>query len=581
MTVILDTSVPRALDELVERLLALKPNGPVEAWLFEDKEARRAAETRLARAGIAAKFRSTYKPLIHFFLEEFDISTLSELRIAYPVRSVAAEKRFVLEAYPLAALCGQCELVFVPSGSGELVYRVEAVDHDGGLSTSEVFAPNRVHKDATGADQLSPTGWLRVPSVGIDESLPTDFETLYTRVLDAVAGYDFGPDEPHFEELNIRISLAATDQPLDWADEVVSLREAMHEDIFFSLHEMFQARVRDGSGRTVHPGQIVPMISGCGALQPSARVETRPLAGYDASLPRQVLATATHPISLGQVLAELENLGGQHIEARSRAGRMVPGSYKRGSDAGVIISGGQHANETTGIVGALRAGQLLAQRPEAHFAISPVENPDGYALHHRLCAENARHMNHAARYTSNGENIEVNGTDSAYEKAIRQEAFALMDANFHINLHGYPAHEFTRPLSGYLPLGGELWTIPKGFLLILFHDDDWADVAQSLVEGVTRRLAGVPGLIDYNQRQMKIYEAHAGPLGSFTVINGIPVWNAGKSAKFQQAPLLLVTEFPDETIYGDTFVLGHTVQMETVTAAYDCYQELMTARSFP
>ena len=36
-------------------------------------------------------------------------------------------------------------------------------------------------------------------------------------------------------------------------------------------------------------------------------------------------------------------------------------------------------------------------------------------------------------------------------------------------------------------------------------------------------------------------------------------------------PLGLITEFPDETIYGDLFVLGHTALMETVLAAERVY----------
>ncbi|MER8977170.1 M14 family zinc carboxypeptidase [Mesorhizobium sp. M0800] len=72
------------------------------------------------------------------------------------------------------------------------------------------------------------------------------------------------------------------------------------------------------------------------------------------------------------------------FEAHSRSGRTVGARYRQGSDRAVIISGGQHANETTGIVGALRAARRLAERPSAHFVISPLENPDGYQLHWRL-----------------------------------------------------------------------------------------------------------------------------------------------------------------------------------------------------
>ncbi len=39
-------------------------------------------------------------------------------------------------------------------------------------------------------------------------------------------------------------------------------------------------------------------------------------------------------------------------------------------------------------------------------------------------------------------------------------------------------------------------------------------------------------------------------------------------------PLTLITEYPDETIYGDAFIAAHTAQMATVVAAYDALQSL-------
>ena len=36
-------------------------------------------------------------------------------------------------------------------------------------------------------------------------------------------------------------------------------------------------------------------------------------------------------------------------------------------------------------------------------------------------------------------------------------------------------------------------------------------------------------------------------------------------------PVTLITEYPDETIYGDAFRLAHTTQMNTVLAAIDLY----------
>lgn len=70
----------------------------------------------------------------------------------------------------------------------------------------------------------------------------------------------------------------------------------------------------------------------------------------------------------------------------------------------MLISGGQHANETSGVVGALRSAQALQAREntgnKAHFALIALENPDGYALHRELCSQHPHHMHHAARYSA-------------------------------------------------------------------------------------------------------------------------------------------------------------------------------------
>jgi hypothetical protein len=42
-------------------------------------------------------------------------------------------------------------------------------------------------------------------------------------------------------------------------------------------------------------------------------------------------------------------------------------------------------------------------------------------------------------------------------------------------------------------------------------------------------------------------------------------------------PLTLITEFPDETIYGEPYRFAHTVQMTTVLAAEEAYGAMMTA----
>ncbi|MGK9234308.1 peptidase M14 [Inquilinus limosus] len=571
MAVLLDRESQRTLDALRRDLSRDHRGAVVEAWLFEDEAARREAETALAAADVSARLRSAYKPLLHAFLEEIDTDGLAAATIRYPVHPAAVPDRFLLEAYPLAALLEGVELRFEP-GDETLRYRVTLAYRDGRALTTEIFAPNHLAVDHVDATSLSPTGWLRVTGrpgglPDLDERIETEVEALFRAAVDTVRAHPWGTQEPYFERLSVAVEAPAIERILPFHEEAVSLHEALHEDLYFTLLEVFQRHSgRPVGDRGLQPGQIMPEIR-TGA--PRVRVETVPfgdLADEAGDWPEQPLETAEAPLSIAQMHRELAALGGQPILARSRQGRAVPGLIRPGSRPAVVITGGQHANETTGPVGALRAARTLLQDPELHLALIPLENPDGYALHRRLCRDNPRHMHHAARYTALGDDLEYRTGDGLFERAARSEAIARTGAQLHVNLHGYPAHEWTRPFTGYLPRGFEMWTIPKGFFLILRHHPGWEETGMALIRAVARRLARIEPLVELNRAQLAAYGAHAGA-GPFTVIDGIPCL-IGPDER-HVPPLTLITEYPDETIYGDRFVLGHTVQMETVLAAVE------------
>jgi hypothetical protein len=235
----------------------------------------------------------------------------------------------------------------------------------------------------------------------------------------------------------------------------------------------------------------------------------------------------------------------------------------------VLISAGQHANETASVVGGLRAMRRLAAAGEGALAYIPVENPDGHALHHWLRAANPRHMSHAARYTALGDDLESRQAPPFHEKAARLEAIARSRAQLHINLHGYPSHEWTRPLSGYLPRGFELWTIPKGFFLIVRYRAGLAEAAERFARTLAARVAEDPALRAFNETQLATWQAHVGSI-SFPVFDGIPCMISEVVAPL--VDFTLITEYPDETIYGDAFRLAHTTQMRTTLAAVELYR---------
>ena len=581
MTLLIDQTFERTLDRLLATYATPDWQGAsLDAWLFEDAGQRRAAEARFRAAGVDARLHPAYKPLIGFFVEDARAKgPFTRVELSYPVVPEAGENRFRLEAYPLAGMIGDARLDLVPEAvaPGTMpVYRLRLEAADGSLTDLTLPAPNHLAEDHAGEMRLSPTGWLKLAHPDgrrIDQRLETDYEALFHRAMAVITAWDWGADEPFFETLEIRVDLPGADTRLPVGEEVISLHEALHEELYFSLLEHFQRRSgRPLGARDLQPGRILPEIRGSDGLVRLV-IETRPLDTGEADWPDQPLHQAEAPFGMAQIRAELDRIGGEVFVAGSRAGRPVLARHRQGSDHPVMISGGQHANEVSGVAGAIRAAALLAARPTAHFTIAPVENPDGYAMHRRLTRSQPDHMHHAARYTALGDDLEYRRQTGRgqigplYEAAIRVEARARTGADLHLNLHGYPSHEWTRPLTGYVPRGFEMWTVPKGFFLILRqhrgHD------GLRFLDALTKELlAGSAELAAFNALQQRMWHAHVGEL-PFAPINGIPCMVI--TDERSTVPFTLVSEFPDETVRGAAFRLAHTTQMRTVLAAARLY----------
>ncbi|MBB4844651.1 hypothetical protein HNP55_003195 [Paucibacter oligotrophus] len=570
--VLLDQSLPRSLDVLLDWARQARPSR-LQAWVFEGQAARRAAEQALAALGIGAQIRSAYKPILHAFLEELGLERAGELQLHLPT---PLAQRLRMETYPLAGLLRGARLSFVEDPD---LAPDEVWPRWDGQDLPPIFVP--LQASAAGA---SATAWLRAwqgDELLTDGPLPgDDYQAAAEAVFAAVAAHDWGASEPFFERLLIDIEIGGIEQDLDFGDELMSTREALHEELYFGLLEFFQQRSgRPAGDRLLRPGQIVPMIHAAEAGPTRVRVQIAPHPVLvqlppqaDAAL-LQGLADCAAPLTPEQSWAALEALAQQTAEVerfglRSVQGRPVPGLYRRGSRPGVVISAGQHANECSGVVGALRgAAQLLQQHADAHLALLPLENPDGAALHQALCRQQPQHMHHAARFTALGDDLEVRQPPAPlFEKAARLEAIARCAAGLHLSLHGYPAHEWTRPLSGYLPPGYASWAIPRGFFLILRHHpgrEPWP-----FLQALTAGLAEDQRLVDFNARQYRLWQAHWGEL-PMRVLNGIGcmVMEDSRSA----VPYTLISEYPDETVYGEVFQLAHQTQMRAVLLACELY----------
>ena len=601
MTTLLHSTIDRTLTHWVQaRLADPQPDVLWQLWCFEGLEARRAAEQKLAAHGLRARIRSSYKPLVNAVLEEVELHKLQAVELRYPVHPHAAANRFLLEAYPLAAMLDGIALHMQPSTQTQhyelhLQYRGER------QQALRVFAPNRMFAPQQGGPGITPCGWQRALDAQggqlCNEALITDYEQAYAQTMQAIQAHAWPQSEPFFGRLQISMALPGFEQAIGHTGEVMSTPEAMHEELYFSLLEHFQQiSGRHPGDRRLQPGQIVPDIRMAAQAEPlalqqlSVDVHVHALPQPADPVPAQLAqhasvasaATAASELQQAPSLAEIEALvqplfaaNGVAWQGRSVQGRSIAATYQRGSDHPVLLSGGQHANEVSGVTGGVRAALALAQQPGSHFAYIPVKNPDGYALQQWLSSYAPQQMHHAARYTALGDDLEYRDQAPWFESAVPYDAIGGSGAQLHINLHGYPAHEWTRPLTGYVPNGFDLWTIPKGFFLILRYHEGWQDAAEALADRIALALLQVPGLPEYNARQLALYQRHSGQQ-PFALRHGTPCTiNANQASR---APVTLITEFPDETVTGQALQFAHGVQCATVLAAYAAWQEIMQSR---
>src|SRR5699024_8408969 len=86
-------------------------------------------------------------------------------------------------------------------------------------------------------------------------------EQLFNTVMKTVGEPAWTGPGPHFERLVIEIDHDGQDERLPVGHERLDTAEALHEEIYFSLLELFrlQAELPEGS-RALQPGQIVPLV---------------------------------------------------------------------------------------------------------------------------------------------------------------------------------------------------------------------------------------------------------------------------------------------------------------------------------
>ncbi len=599
---------------LLDQLRALDLNGgplTVHAHVSESPEVRatlRAAVTEQLQSlghDVTVRVRSAYKAGYFWRTEEVQPlwrrAQATRLTVTYPSGPQDSPGRFLQELYPLSALMEREGLAveFLP-GKADPSYTAALYRGDTRVWQGECFIPLHPRLSTDGREVVAPTGWLTVRAGSQtlhDQRLTTDGELFWEwycgavlpRLLDLAHAR---PGLPIFRNLSVNLGLSEPDLATGVLDERISMTEALTEEVYFGTVDALKRHLgTSASSRALMPGRIVPVavstpgrngwarviLSEYGTLEMPAEAP----AGLSSKRAEEDIAPEQgafpqNPLRTWQAArAQADRFHLEwHVPAMSVDGRPVPAVVRRAEtrQGGVLVTGGQHANETTGPAAAVQLIRTLVAG-SLPFAVLPLENPDGAFLHRALIQLNPEHMHHAARYTSLGDDLEarVREGNPRWEARGRTWAAQAAGATLHLNLHGYPAHEWVRPYSGYAPFGFESWALPAGFMTIVWHHPGLGNEARELAHAIAARLQQLPDVAEHAARACRANAAHS-VRPHYELIRGLPFILAEQSGAL--CPLTVITEAPDETVYGERFRMFVRAHLAVCEAAVAHHQGL-------
>lgn len=185
----------------------------------------------------------------------------------------------------------------------------------------------------------------------------------------------------------------------------------------------------------------------------------------------------------------------------------------------------QHANEVAATNYSLKFAELIARdasyqdaAKRMNIVIQPMENPDGAALAYELHKLAPLHCIHAGRYGSLGVDIGYQaGTagDLLPEARIRPRIHETWLPDIHLNLHGYPSHEWVQSFSNYSPFLFRDYWIPRGWfayyrMLSLPIYGPWERAGRELMGFITREMSAGEHFLETNRRLTDRYRRWAG-----------------------------------------------------------------------
>ena len=234
----------------------------------------------------------------------------------------------------------------------------------------------------------------------------------------------------------------------------------------------------------------------------------------------------------------------------------------------IVFNARQHANEVSSTTYLL--DYLLSKKlPESiNFIANPMENPDGAAIAIMMIKkENPLHSLHAGRYNALGTDIGFHLKEfSPYapEGYVRPYMLSRWMPDIHLNLHGYPSHEWVHQFTGYLPFPYRNYWIPRGHFFYFSSQENpinitFSNTSLKILKFVTTQLSRDKKInylnkIFYNRyfRWANRWNPHAFKM---EIENNYNVyWKTGRRIGFKTSPFsTLVSEVPeyiDETARG-------------------------------
>ncbi|MBC7350482.1 MAG: hypothetical protein H5U05_10980, partial [Candidatus Aminicenantes bacterium] len=181
----------------------------------------------------------------------------------------------------------------------------------------------------------------------------------------------------------------------------------------------------------------------------------------------------------------------------------------------------QHANEVSSTNYSLKFAELLTSDKDYQpylkklsVVVQPMENPDGAALALDLWKNEPFHSLHAGRYSALGVEIgyQIGLSQPLLPEArVRSRLTAEWQPDIHLNLHGYPSHEWVQMFSGYSPFLFRDYWIPKGWFtyyrqLSLNIYRPYREAAEALKKILIEEMNSSPEILGSNEKFYARYE---------------------------------------------------------------------------